>query len=79
MIDTIVLNFTGLHDLDSDLRSQEWEKAKTTEPIISQSFESIALEFRMLLRLVSVILSQSFSIQGGESYLHDFLKKKANP
>ena len=39
VIDTFVLCILiRLVDLDFDSRSQEWEKAKSTAPIISQSF-----------------------------------------
>ena len=70
---------TSLLDLDFDSRSQEWEKAKTSVQITSQSFQLIGMECGTLLKLVDVmnlifILSRPFSIQGRESYLSDFTK-----
>ena len=76
---------TSLIDLDFDSRSNGCEKANTSMPIISQSFQSIWMEFSigLLLRLVDVmnlilILSRPFSIQGSEPYLCDFSLKKTN-
>ena len=83
MIDTIVLyNLdTSLIDFDLNSRSQECEKANTSAPAISPSFQSIGIEFGMLLILVGVmnlilILSCPFNIQGREPNLYDFVKKK---
>ena len=70
MIDYCTLYFkTGLIDLELDSKSQECEKAKTSTPIISQTFQLIWIEFGMLLRLVDVmnlilVLSHQISIQG---------------
>ena len=60
---------TSLIDLDLDSRSQECEKATTSVPIMSQSFQWILMEFGILLRFVSVmnqifILFCLFNIQG---------------
>ena len=77
-----ILHFdTGLTGLEFESRLQECEKAKTSTPIISQSFRSIWMEFGILLRLVGVmkltlILCRPFSIQGRVPYLFDFVKKK---
>ena len=54
-------------DLDCDSSSQECEKAVTSSPSISQSFQSIWKEFGTLFRLVGVmnlIVSFSFNAQG---------------
>ena len=71
---------TSLFDLDFDSRSQENEKAKTSAPVISQSFQSVWMEFGLLLRLVRVmnlilLLLCSCNIQGREPYLCDFITK----
>ena len=39
----------------TDLRLQECKKATTSAAIISQSFQSIMMQFDVLLRLVNVI------------------------
>ena len=71
----------SLIDLDLDSRSQECEKTKTCMLSISQSFQSIWMEFLKLFRLVSVmnlllILSRPLNIQGRKPHLSDFVKKK---
>ena len=73
---------TSLIDLDFDSTSHECEKAKTYASIVSQSFQSIQIEFFLLLRLASVvflipILFRPFDIQGREPYLCDLIKKTA--
>ena len=42
-------------DLDLDSRSQEFKKAKPSEPSISQSFQSVCMEFGLLWRLIVVV------------------------
>ena len=42
-------------DLDLDTKSQQWEKAKTWVPFISQILEWIWIEFDVLLRLVGLV------------------------
>ena len=68
---------TGLIDFDLHSRSQECKKAKSSVPVISQSFQSLWMEFGKMLRLVSVM---SFclirSVFKGENYSCDFIKKK---
>ena len=64
----------SLLDLDLGSRSQECEKAIAYAPIISQSFQSIWIEFGILLRLVDVknlilLLSRPVNIQGRKCYL----------
>ena len=49
---------TNVIDLDRDSRSRECEKAKACAPIISQSFQSIWMEFGILLRLVGVMIDE---------------------
>ena len=68
---------TSLLDLELDLRPQEYEKAKTSVPIISQSFQLIWMEFVIPLRIVCVmslivilILSDPFCFQGREPYYY---------
>ena len=70
---------TSLTDLDS--RSQECEKAKTSAPIISQSFQIIWMKFGLLLRFVHLMnfmltLFWPFSIQWRVPSLCDFVFKK---
>ena len=48
---------TGVIDLDLDSGSQDCEKAETTAPIISQSFQLISVEFGLLWRLPGVTCS----------------------
>ena len=69
----MMTNTTGFYNLilslDLQSRSEECEKAKASASIISQSFQSIWMEFGILLRLVSVmnlapILSGLINIQG---------------
>ena len=57
MIDTIKLYIcsTSLLDLDLDSRSQECEKAKTSAPTISKSFQLISVEFGRVLKFIDVI------------------------
>ena len=55
-------------------------KAKTSEPIISQSFQLNRMEFGLLLRFKSVmhlilVLSCPFIIEGRGPYLGGFVKK----
>ena len=71
MTDTITLYIlnSSLFDLDLDSRSQECKKAKASVAIISHNFQSVRMEFGILLRLVSVmnfilILFLPFNIQG---------------
>ena len=64
---------TSLLDLDLNSRSQDCKKRRTSAPNISQSFQSIDMEFSVLLRLAGVmklilILSPPFNIQGREPY-----------
>ena len=73
----------SLIDLDLDSRSQECKKAKSSAPIISQSFPLIWMEFALPLRHDGVLnhiltLSHLFSIPGREPYLCDFVKKMFN-
>ena len=63
---------SSLINHDFDLRSQECEKAKTSAPIISQSIQSIWIEFAILLRLASEWTSYSF-------YLVHWTFKGENP
>ena len=52
----ILLNSTFWHVLiDLNSRSQGWKKANTSAPIISQSFESVWMEFAIVLRLVGLM------------------------
>ena len=72
---------SSLIDLDHDSRSQGYEKAKPSAPIVSQSFLLIWMEISILLRLIAVmnfllILTCPFNIQEREPYLHDFVTKK---
>ena len=72
---------SSLTDLDHDSRSQEWDKVKTSVPIISQSFQSIWMVFGLLLRLVCVldlilISCHPFHIQEREPYWFDLRKNK---
>ena len=65
---------TSLIDLDLDSRSQEWRKQKTFGTFVLHSFQSIWMEFDVLLRLAGVmkfifILSCLVSYQGGGPYL----------
>ena len=57
------------------------ERRKTCAPITSRSFQSIWVEFSILLALVDVvnlifILSRPFGIQGSGSYLCDVVLKE---
>ena len=80
----LILHFdANLIDLDVDSRSQNYKKAETSAPNILQSFQSMWIEFDLHLKLIAVmklmlISSCPFSIQGGESYLSDFVKKTFN-
>ena len=70
---------TSLLALDLVSRSQECEKANTSTPVISQSFQSSWMEFGILLRLVGVgnlilVLSCPVNIQGREPYIYDCVK-----
>ena len=81
MIGTNVLFYTGVIDQDLDSRSLEWEKAKTSVPIVSESFQLIWMKLGMLLRFVVVInlitiLSHLLSIQGENSTYVILFKKK---
>ena len=63
----------SLTEVDSESRSQACEKAKTSMPVISQSFHLIWMECGILLRCFGVmnlvlILSHLFNIQGREPY-----------
>ena len=69
---------TSLTDHDLDSRSQR-EKAETSVPIISESFQSICMKFIPLLRLFDVmklilILSIPFSLHGIQPFVCDFIK-----
>ena len=57
ILDTTVLYYvnTGLIDLGLHSRSKEYEKTKTSAPIVSQSFQSIWMEFAIMLKFVDVI------------------------
>ena len=57
-------------------RSQECKKVSTFAAIISQSFQTICMEFGILLRLVGVMNVILFNIQERESYFCDFVIKK---
>ena len=72
---------TSLIDVDLHSRSQECEKAKTSAPVISQSFQSFWMEFGILWRLVGVrsLIFSLFSIQGRKIYVHDFPGEKKLP
>ena len=53
---TIGTNFVSiLNDLDLYSRSQDYEKARMSAPIISQSSRMIIVEYGMILRFVSVM------------------------
>ena len=72
MIATAELSDASVGDHDLDSRSQEWKKAKISATVISQSFQSLWMEFGKLLRLVSFMnlvlsLSHSISTQGRET------------
>ena len=56
-------SYASLTDLDLDSRSQMCEKAKPSAPIISQSFQSIWMEFGLILMSLKLILSSPFNIQ----------------
>ena len=78
---SILLNLhfdTSLINLDLESRSQECRKAKTFAPIISQSFQSMWMEFGILLRLAGVmdlihILVGLFTIQRREPYFSTYV------
>ena len=64
----------NLIQLDLDSRSQECKKSKTCVSVISESFQSICMEYGILLRLVGVmsfilILSEPLNVQRREPYL----------
>ena len=73
----MILLYSTVNVLDLDSRSQECEKAKTSAPIISQSFESIWMELRILLRPVGVLslilMFSSIQYSGERSLLVWFL------
>ena len=74
---------TRLIDLDLDSMSQECEKAKTSAPIILQSFQLIWMEIGTLLRIVGmmnliIILFHPLSNQGREPNFCDFVSKNFN-
>ena len=57
---------------------QECKKAKTSAPIISQSFQSIWVKFDLILGLVGLmnlilIFILSFNIQSRETDVYDFI------
>ena len=71
---------TSLIDLGHDSRSHECWKAKTSAPVIAQSFLSIWMELSVLLKLVDVMnliinLSYPLNVQEREPNLYDFVNK----
>ena len=65
---------TNLIELDLDSMSQECKKSETCMSVVSESFQSICMEYGILLRLVGVmsfilILSEPLNIQRREPYL----------
>ena len=75
--------YSSLTDLYLDSRSQECEKARNSVPVITQSFQSVVMEFGVLLRLCGVtnfmlIVSHSLNIQGRDAYLYDFININFN-
>ena len=66
---------TNLTELGIDSMSQEYEKARTSVPIISKSIQSIWMEFGLLLWFVGVVnfiltFPHPFSIQEREPYMY---------
>ena len=59
------------------------KRKNNSGPVISQRFQSISIQFVILIRLVCIInlilnLSCPFVIQRRKSYLFDFIKKNVN-